>query len=64
MLFGRNLRQARKRGRIPQRELAELAGVSQSFISHAENGRASVSITKMALLSRALGVPLHELLKP
>ena len=42
-------------------ELASLAGVSRRHVAEAEAGRANLSLSKLAALARALGVPLREL---
>ena len=58
------LKTARKLARLTQKELADLAGVDDSFISVVENGQRdihAVSYATVVRLARALGVEPEEL---
>jgi transcriptional regulator with XRE-family HTH domain len=58
------LKLARKLARLTQKELADLAGVDDSFISMIESGKRdirAVSYATVVRIARALGVEPHEL---
>ena len=55
---GITLREARRRGRLTQAELAERAGTSQAAISAYENGRKQPSVETLARLLAAAGARL------
>ncbi len=57
------LRELREDALLSQRDLAERAGVSQTTIVHAEQGR-DVRFVTVRKLAEALGVPAEELVKP
>ncbi len=61
-----NLAIARRRSElgISQAELAELSGISQSFICQLENGARGESMRSLSKVAFALGLGLHELLAP
>jgi transcriptional regulator with XRE-family HTH domain len=61
--FGKRLRYLRRDRDITQEQLAELIGMSVSFISLLERGRTSPSIDTIVNLARALGVNEGELFK-
>jgi transcriptional regulator with XRE-family HTH domain len=56
------LRSLRDRRNLSQSDLAELAGVSPSAISHAERGQSGLSLDTLLDLSARLNVTLDELL--
>jgi HTH-type transcriptional regulator, competence development regulator len=60
--FGANVRSMRANKRLSQRELAEDAGLSVSFLSEVENGKRNVSLVNAVNIAHALGVPLSYLL--
>jgi XRE family aerobic/anaerobic benzoate catabolism transcriptional regulator len=62
--LGRQLRERRKLQGLSQEQLGRLAGLSTRYISQVESGRGNLSILRLLDLTRALGVPLHEALKP
>jgi DNA-binding XRE family transcriptional regulator len=57
------LAKERQRYRLSQRELATIAGVSRTTIWRMETGRTCPSVELGFRISRALGVPLHRLLR-
>lgn len=63
-VFGTNFKKAREKLGISQREAARRLKVNQPFISAAETGAANLTIERMALLARFVGMPLFELLRP
>jgi XRE family aerobic/anaerobic benzoate catabolism transcriptional regulator len=62
--LGRRLRDRRKLRGLSQEQLGELANLSMRYISQIEAGRGNLSILRLLELTRALGVPVHELLQP
>jgi len=62
MLFGEKLKQLRNRLELSQPELAESAGIEQSYLSKLENGRSLPSPEVLNKLVQALAVSLDELL--
>ncbi len=55
-LLGEQISQARKNLNISQRELAKLAGKSQSWIRDIENGRLKAKVEDQAVLRKVLGI--------
>ncbi|NGZ74503.1 helix-turn-helix domain-containing protein [Saccharibacillus alkalitolerans] len=62
MDIGSKLRYLRKARHLSSVELAQRANVSQSSISDIECNRRSPRLNTLSSLSRALGIPLSELL--
>jgi len=62
MSFSENLKTAREKARLSQRELAKQSGVSQQAISVIEKGERSPSETTMKLLADALGCTVSDLM--
>ena len=62
--LGRQLRERRKLRGLSQEQLGELSGLSTRYISQIEGGRGNLSILRLLELTQALGVPLHEALRP
>ena len=64
-LFAMNLRRLRHDRRVSQDELADVAGMSRSYLAMIETGRYHVSIKIIGKLSNALNVePAEFLAKP
>jgi transcriptional regulator with XRE-family HTH domain len=61
MSVGHTVRDARKRKRWSQRELAALLGVSKEFIGAIETGRKSVPGPRREALASLLDVPVDDL---
>jgi transcriptional regulator with XRE-family HTH domain len=61
---GERLRVIRSRRRQTLREVAERAGLSESFLSQVERGRASASIASLRRIADALGVAISDLFQP
>jgi transcriptional regulator with XRE-family HTH domain len=59
--IGLRVRDARQRRGLSGRQLAELAGVTASFISHIERGQAIPSIPTLLRLIYALGIEMGDL---
>lgn len=59
--IGMNIKQARKKKKLKQRELAELIGFSESSISKYEQGLITIPSAVLERLSKVLEVPLVDL---
>ncbi|MGH7019116.1 MAG: helix-turn-helix domain-containing protein [Brevundimonas sp.] len=62
--FVQAFKAARKRAKITQRTISDMTGVNQSYISGLEKHFANPSLEVMAVLARAVGKSLGELLPP
>lgn len=60
--FGRLVREARRRAGLTQAEASALCGVSTPFLSHLENGKATIQLDKALHVAAQLGLQL--VLKP
>jgi len=60
--FGRSIRSYRKQRGLSQDDLAEAAKLSRNYISDIERGVRNPSLLALIGLSRALRVPLRDLL--
>ena len=61
--FPLNLRNARLKAGVTQKELADIVSVSQPFIAQCENGSAAPSISVAVQIARALGTTCEELVE-
>ena len=61
---GERLRVIRGLRRMTLREVAERAGLSESFLSQVERGRASASIASLRRIAGALGISISDLFQP
>src|SRR3954465_8266664 len=61
---GERLRDIRRLRRATLKTIADRAGVSESFLSQVERGRASASIASLRRIADALGVSVAELFEP
>lgn len=59
--LSKRVREARERAGLSQGELARLAGVHQTYISHVERGRRSLGEDALARIAEVLRVPLAYL---
>ena len=57
-------REIRGRRRLTLREVAERAGLSESFLSQVERGRASASIASLRRIADGLGIGISDLFQP
>jgi transcriptional regulator with XRE-family HTH domain len=58
---GERLRAIRQLRRLTLREVAEAAGVSESFVSQLERGRSNASVATLQRLAAALGIEISDL---
>jgi transcriptional regulator with XRE-family HTH domain len=61
---GERLRVIRRLRRCTLRTVAQRAGLSESFLSQIERGRASASIASLRRIAEALGVSVADLFEP
>ena len=61
---GERLRDLRRSRRATLRAIADRAGVSESFLSQVERGRASASSASLRRIAGALGVAVADLFEP
>ena len=61
---GERLRVIRSRRRQTLREVAERAGLSETFLSQVERGRASASVASLRRIADALGIAISDLFQP
>src|SRR6266705_6537767 len=61
---GERLQALRRFRRCTLREIAQRAGLSESFLSQVERGRASASIASLRRIADGLGVSVADLFQP
>ena len=61
---GERLRAIRRLRRATLRNVAERAGLSESFLSQVERGKANASVASLTRIAAALGVHLADLFEP
>jgi transcriptional regulator with XRE-family HTH domain len=61
--LGRNLKRIRTAKDITQGDIVRKLKVGRGFISNIENGKANPTLSTIARLAEAIGVPVYELLK-
>ena len=61
-LIGKRIKEVRKQRSLPQADLAELTGMSDSYISYIETAKKQASLESLVQISNALGVTVDELL--
>ncbi len=60
--FGRSLRSFRKQRGLSQEDLAEASKLSRNYVSDIERGVRNPSLLALVRLSRALRLPLRDML--
>jgi transcriptional regulator with XRE-family HTH domain len=61
--LGRNLKRIRTAKDITQGDIVRKLNVGRGFISNIENGKANPTLTTIAKLAKAIGVPIEDLIK-
>lgn len=61
--LGNKIRAYRKRARLSQEKLAELAELSRNYIGEVERGEKAISVDALTQIAEALGRKPYELLK-
>ncbi len=62
ILFGRNVQKHRKRQKLSQENLAELAGVHRTYIGMVERAEKNITLCNMEKIADALKISISELL--
>ena len=62
-IFGERVRSFRKKKKLSQERLAELAGVHPTYIGQVERAEKNCTIDAASKIAKALDIPLSELLK-
>ena len=57
--IGQRIRNQRKKKMLTQEQLAELTGISLSFVGHIERGTRAVSVETLARICKALEADMH-----
>ena len=57
--IGQRIRTQRKKKMLTQGQLAELTGISLSFVGHVERGSRAVSVETLARLCKELEMDMH-----
>lgn len=60
--FGEKVRQIRKEKGLSQEALADLAGISRSYMGHIERGDQIITLTKIHQIADALEIPAVNLI--
>lgn len=61
-LIGKRIKEVRKQRSLTQADLAELTGMSDSYISYIETAKKQASLESLVQISNALGITVDELL--
>ena len=61
-LIGKRIKEVRKQRSLTQADLAELTGMSNSYISYIETAKKQACLESLVQISNALGVTVDELL--
>ena len=60
VMFGSFIKQRRKKMGYTQKYISEVSGISTSFISDLENGKATIELGKAIYLANLLGLDLES----
>jgi transcriptional regulator with XRE-family HTH domain len=60
-IIGQRIKLVRKSKKISQEQMAELAGLHPTYISHIERGKVNASLYSYYMVAKALKVPLSEI---
>jgi len=61
--FGRAVIRLRKRRKISQEKLAQLAGINRTYMGDVERGERNLALQNMEKIANALGVKLSQLIR-
>ena len=61
--FGRAVIRLRKREKISQEKLAQLAGINRTYMGDVERGERNLALQNMAKIAQALGVKLSKIIR-
>jgi transcriptional regulator with XRE-family HTH domain len=63
IMFGKTVRELRKKRKLTQEELAEKAHLHRNYVSDVERGTRNISLLNILELARALGVKPDRLMR-
>lgn len=61
--FGRAVIRLRKKKKISQEKLAQLAGINRTYMGDVERGERNLALQNMAKIAQALGVKLSQIIR-
>lgn len=64
MTVARNARLAREYAGLTQRDMVQITGIGQAYLSQVEDGRWNIGVDNVAKIARATGFEPHDLLNP
>jgi DNA-binding XRE family transcriptional regulator len=64
IIFGENVKAARERHGMSQREFSEQTGFTQQYLSLVETGQKNLTLRTMMTLAQAVGETVSEMLRP
>jgi DNA-binding XRE family transcriptional regulator len=64
IIFGENVKAARERHGMSQREFSEQTGFTQQYLSLVETGQKNLTLRTMMTLAQAVGEMVSEMLRP
>lgn len=64
IVFGENLKVARERLGMSQREFSQHTGLTQQYLSLVETGQKNLTLRTMMTLAEAVGEAVSEMLRP
>ena len=59
--FGKKVYHYRKKKKLSQEKLAELADIHRTYIGQIENGKRNIALKNVAKIAKALGVSIRDL---
>ena len=62
-MLGNNLKRIREAKNMSQGDIMRSLGCSRSYIGNIENGKTNPTLSTIAKLAKAVGVPLNKLLQ-
>jgi DNA-binding XRE family transcriptional regulator len=64
IIFGENVKAARERHGMSQREFSQQTGFTQQYLSLVETGQKNLTLRTMMTLAQAVGETVSEMLRP
>lgn len=64
LTVARNVKLAREYAGLTQRDMLQITGIGQAYLSQVEDGRWNIGVDNVAKIARATGFEPHDLLNP
>jgi len=64
LTVARNAKLAREYAGLTQRDMLQITGIGQAYLSQVEDGRWNIGVDNVAKIARATGFEPHDLLNP